>query len=109
MTKAAPQALKFASASQFGDFSSREGPPASVFHEIFDFSSSAPDLGPRKSVAKNCLGRSGQTKTTSTYLSTISRADIKNDCRDFEKESKTSPKYPKVLFTVFVCFEAPAT
>ena len=41
---AASQALKFASASEFGDFSSREGPPASIFHEIFEISNSAPDL-----------------------------------------------------------------
>ena len=48
--------LKFASTSEFGDYSSREVPPASIFHDIFEISNFAPDLGSRKSVARNCSG-----------------------------------------------------
>ena len=48
--------MKFASAREFGDFSPREGPPASIFHEIFEISDFAPDLAPRKSFARNFSG-----------------------------------------------------
>ena len=44
------------SASEFGDFSTREGPPASIFHEISKISNFAPDLDPHKSFAKNFSG-----------------------------------------------------
>ena len=50
------KALKFASASEFGNFASRGKPPASIFHEISKISNFAPDLDPHKSFAKNFSG-----------------------------------------------------
>ena len=44
--------MKFASASEFGHFSSHERPSASIFHEIFEISDFASDLGPAKSHVK---------------------------------------------------------
>ena len=49
---AAPQALKFASATEFGHLSSRERPPASIFHETFEISDFASDLDLAKSHVK---------------------------------------------------------
>ena len=52
MTRLRRKALKFASASEFGHFSSRERPPASIFHEIFEISDFASDLDLAKSHVK---------------------------------------------------------
>ena len=52
MTGRRRKALKFAPASEFGDFSSHERPPASIFHEIFEISKFAPNLDLHKSHLK---------------------------------------------------------
>ena len=59
-------------------------------------------LVPTNLLLRIFLGHRGPTTTTSTYLSTNWRADIENDCQDFEQEAKTSPKCPKILFTKFL-------
>ena len=46
------KAFKFGSASEFGHFSEREEPPASIFHQIFQFSDFASDLESAKSHVK---------------------------------------------------------
>ena len=49
MTTAAPQGIEIASAKKFCDFRARDGSPAAMFHEIFEISNFAPDLGTAKS------------------------------------------------------------
>ena len=48
MATAAPQGIEIASASEFCDFTAREGSPAARYHEIFEISNFAPDLDSRK-------------------------------------------------------------
>ena len=50
------KALQFAPASEFVYFSAHERPRASIFHENFEISNSAPDLVHHKSFAKNFSG-----------------------------------------------------
>ena len=97
------KALKFATANEFSVFSPRERPPAPIFHEFFEISNSTPRPWGAQIVCPEFFPRRrGPTKTTSTYLSTIWRADIQNDCQDSEQETKTWRTYPKILFTKFV-------
>ena len=49
MTTTAPQCIEIASASEFCDFTAREGSPAATFHEKIEISNFAPDLGAAKS------------------------------------------------------------
>ena len=49
MTATAPQSIEIASASEFFDFTAREGSPAARYHEIFEISNFAPDLDLAKS------------------------------------------------------------
>ena len=54
-------ALKFASARKFCDFRAREGSPAARFHEIFEISNFAPDIGLAKShLQKKVRGTAAQ-------------------------------------------------
>ena len=52
MATAAPQGIEIASARKFCDFTAREGSPAAIFHENFEFSKFAPDLVHHKSSVK---------------------------------------------------------
>ena len=49
MATAAPQGIEIASTKKFCDFSAREGSPTARYHEIFEISNFASDLGAAKS------------------------------------------------------------
>ena len=56
MDTATPQGIEIASARKFCHFGAREGSPAARFHEIFEISNFAPDLGPPTALSMNFSG-----------------------------------------------------
>ena len=49
MATAVPQGIEIRVSEEFCDFTAREGSPAAIFHEIFEISDFASDLGAAKS------------------------------------------------------------
>ena len=78
-------------------------PPASIFHETFEISNFCTRPWPTKiSCQNNFPGHSGPTNTTSEYLSTNWRAEIKICRADLAQFTKTSWRCPKFRLAFFM-------
>ena len=69
MNTAAPQGIEIASANEFCDFTAREGSPAARYHEIFEISNFAPDLGLTKFCLKEFFWDTAAQPTPPTNIS----------------------------------------
>ena len=105
MTTSAPQGIELASASKFCDFSAREGSPTAIFHELFEISNFAPDLGLTKFYLKRIFLDTPAQPKPSTHISQQSDGRSQTIVRIQSSNPKREENAPKFCSPNF-CFEA---
>ena len=108
MTTATLQGIEIASARKFCDFSAREGSPAAIFHEIFEFSNFAPGLEWQKSGVQEFFRDTAAQPQPPAHISQQTDGRIlKTIARIQSRKPKRAENAPKFCSPNF-CFEAPA-
>ena len=108
ITTTASQGIEIASAEKFCDFKAREGSQAAIFHEIFEISNFAPDLGDQNSDTQELFRDAAAQPQQPAHIpqqtdGRISKTIVKIQSRK-PKLHENAPKF----CSPFVCFEAPA-
>ena len=105
----APQGIEIASARKFCDFSAREGSPAAIFHENFEISNFAPDLGLDKFCVKQFPKDTATQPQPPAHISQQSDGRILKTIVRIQRRKPKRYENARKFCSPNFCFEAPAT
>ena len=108
MTTAAPQGIEIASASEFCDFTAREGSPAARFHENFEISNFAPDLDLTKFCLKQFFWDAPAQPKPPAHISQQSDGRISKTIVGIQSRKPKGHGNARKFCSPNFCFEAPA-
>ena len=109
MTTTAPQGIEIASAKEFCDFTTREGSPAAIFHEIFEISNFATDLRPAKSHVKRIFRDTVARPQPPAHIPQQTDGRISQTIVRIQSRKPKRDENARKFGSPFFCFEAPAT